>query len=435
MKEGDVKELLDDGIAAAKSGESERSKDLLLRVVAIDQENESAWLWLSSVVDSDENRVICLQNALVLNPDCEPAKRGLERLGQLPTEASEPNNTINIDINPASPAASILYPERHQKQWQWEDNIPLRVIDDGGMKSRSDYDDVWERESNICAYCAHEIDLDDKKCPNCHRRLTARSFRYPLSSSELTMFWVLLLGVAEFFLFQAVLEVIVREPFVSVIWHGLLFVLIGILVAGVVLRQIWAYPASIVVLLALFTVMLLGFVAGKPPEEAIAEVVGDDLVSFLSSDLDIVFLRSLLTVGDILQFAAVTIALLYGILKIGPDFERVQTRHHAKVDRGLSDAPAYYATGQLYAERGMWASAILHWRRAAANDPARAYYQRALGEAYAQLGYYERSSDVLKSALERTIDPDSRTYLTNLIESVKRKQAAKSAAIGTERKS
>lgn len=246
---------------------------------------------------------------------------------------------------------------------------------------------------------------------------------------------MLLLAVAEFFLFQAVLEVIVREPFVAVIWHGMLFVLIGILVAGVALRQVWAYPASIVVLLALFTVMLLGFMAGKAPEEAIAEFVGDDLVSVLSTDLDYVFLRSLLTVGDVLQFAAVTIALLYGIFKIGPDFERVQTRFIARVDRGLSDAPVYFATGQVYAKRGMWASAILHLRRAAASDPSRAYYQRVLGEAYAQLGYYERSLDVLESALERTIDPDSRTYLVNLIEKVERNLAAEGAAIGTDRKS
>ncbi|MGB3715009.1 MAG: tetratricopeptide repeat protein [Candidatus Promineifilaceae bacterium] len=435
MKESDVKDLLEEGIAAAKRGDSERSRDLLLRVVINDQESESAWLWLSSVVDSDEDRVICLQNVLVLNPDSVPAKRGLERLDKFPSKASETKNTVDIEINPASPAASILYPERHQKQWQWEDNIPLRIIGDGAMKSRSDYDDVWERESNICAYCAYEIDFDDNRCPNCRRRLTARTFRYPLSSKELIMFWVLLLAVAEFFLFQAVLEVIVREPFVAVIWHGMLFVLIGILVAGVALRQVWAYPASIVVLLALFTVMLLGFMAGKAPEEAIAEFVGDDLVSVLSTDLDYVFLRSLLTVGDVLQFAVVTIALLYGIFKIGPDFERVQTRFIARVDRGLSDAPVYFATGQVYAKRGMWASAILHLRRAAASDPSRAYYQRVLGEAYAQLGYYERSLDVLESALEWTIDPDSRTYLVNLIEKVERNLAAEGAAIGTDRKS
>lgn len=432
MNEGNVKNLLDKGIAAARRGDNERSRDLLLRVVDNDEANESAWLWLSNVVDSNEDRVLCLQNVLALNPESEPAKRGLERLDQSPSEISRSDKTITKDIVPASTAASILYPERHQMRPQWKDNIPLRIVDEWAIKNRSDYDDVWEKESTICAYCAYEIDLGDKRCPNCRRRLTARSFRYPLSSTELTMFWVLLLGVAEFFLFQAVLEVIVQDPFVSVVWHGILFVLIVVLVVGVVLRQTWAYPASIVVLLALFTVMLLGFIAGKPPDEVIAMAIGDDLVSMLSSDFDYVFLRSLLTVGDVVQFAAVVIALLYGILRVGPDFERVQTRYVAIVDRGLSDASAYYATGQIYAGRGMWASAILHWRRAAANDPARAYYQRALGEGYARLGYYERSLDVLESALARTIDPDSRTQLVNVIEEVKRKQATEEAIIGMD---
>jgi hypothetical protein len=428
MKEGNLKDLLDDGIAAAKRGENELARELLHQVVSIDQKNETGWLWLSSVVDSDEDRAICLQNVLVLNPDSDPAKRGLERLGQSNADDSEPENTVKIAVNPVSPAASILYPERHQKQYQWEDNIPLRIIDDRGMKHRSDYDDVWERETDICAYCSHEIDFDDSRCPNCNRKLTSRSFRYPVSSKELMIFWVLLLAVAEFFLFQAVLEVIVREPLVSVLWNGVLFLVFGILVAGIVLRQLWAYPASIVILLALFTVMLLGFIAGKPPEDAIAQVVGDDLVSVLSSDLDYAFLRSLLSVGTVLQFTAVTGALLYGILKIGPDFERVQTRFVAKVDRGPSDAHSFYAAGQIYANRGMWASAILHWRRAAAHDPARAYYQRALGEAYAHLGYYERSLDVLESALERTMDPDSQTYLNDLIEDANRKRVARDAA-------
>jgi tetratricopeptide (TPR) repeat protein len=435
MKKSDVKDLLDEGIAAAKRGERERSRDLLLRVVDISKENESAWLWLSSVVDSDEDRIICLQNALVLNPDSEPAKRGLGRLDHFPDKASETKSKVYIDINPVSPAASILYPERHRKQWQWEDDIPLRIIGDGGMKSRSDYNDVWEQESDICAYCAYEIDFDDKKCPNCRRRLTARSFRYPLSSKELTMFWALLLAVAELFLFQAVLDVIVREPFAAVVWHSMLFVLIGVLAASVALRQLWAYPASIVVLLILFTVMLLGFMAGKPAEELIAEIAGEDLVSILSIDLDYVFMRSLLTFGDVLQFAAVTIALLYGILRIGPDFERVQIRYIARVDRGMSDAAAYFARGKLYAGQGMWATAILHWRRAAAKDPSRAYYQRVLGEAYARLGYYERSFDVLKSALERTIDPDSQINLISILERVTRDIAAEGAAIGTEGKS
>ncbi len=146
--------------------------------------------------------------------------------------------------------------------------------------------------------------------------------------------------------------------------------------------------------------------------------IGDDLVSFLSLDLEFTLLQSLLSVGQILQYAAVTIALLYGIFKIGPDFERVQSRHVAQVDKGINDASGYYAIGRKYADRRMWATAILHWQRAAANEPGRAYYQRVLGEAYARLGFYQRSIDVLESALSITTDPNSREHLAGLINKI-----------------
>ncbi len=434
MMDGDVEDLLGQGIAAAKRGEIELSRDIFLRVIAIEEENEGAWLWLSSVVESDEDRAICLRNVLFLNPDSEPAQRGLERIGQVQPEDIAPLFPNSKETTPVSPASSILYPERYQEQWHWEDNTPLQIFDVGEIKIRSDYDDVWEKEYELCAYCAQEIEPDQKKCPNCRRKLKSRSLRYPLSSQELTMFWVLLIGVAELLLLQAVIEIIVRDPIVSVVWHGLLFLVVIGLVAGVVLRQTWALPASIVFLLVLFVAMFIGFIAGIQPDEAIASVVGDDLVSLLSSDYDSIFMQSLLTISDILRFAMVALALLYGILKIGPDFERIQTRYVARVDRGLSDDSMYYARGKAYADQGMWASAILHWRLAAAKDPARAYYQRILGEAYAHLGYYERSLDVLKSAVDRTLDPGSQERLMAFIDEVKDLQAADELAIGADRK-
>lgn len=432
MDEDDAKDLFDKGIAAAKRGEKEQAEELILRVLAVDEDNENAWLWLSSVVSSEADRALCLQHVLELNPESEPARRGLKRLGHSSSADVQSKNPESRTINPVSPAASILYPERYEKRWVWEDNVPLRIVDPGGTKSRSDYDDVWERESEICAYCAREVGVDAKKCPNCHRNLIVRTFRYPDSSKDLTIYWVLLLGVAQLFLLQAILGVLVRAPIVSVIWSGLLFGLIVLLIVGLELRHRWAYPTSIGILLILFTSMFLGFIVGKQPDEAIASILGDDLVSFLSADLDYVFLRSLLDVVDILQFAAIVLALLYGIFKVGPDFERVQTRSVAKVDRGLSDGSVYFARGQAYAKRGMWASAILHWRLAAANDPARAYYQRSLGEAYGRLGFYDRSIDVLESAMDRTVDPDSRAQLMQLIERVKHEEAQLGATSGAD---
>ncbi len=74
---GRVDDLLREGIAAAKSGQRERAYELLMQVVEQDEENVLAWLWLSGVVDSLDDRETCLENALALDPTCEPARKGL----------------------------------------------------------------------------------------------------------------------------------------------------------------------------------------------------------------------------------------------------------------------------------------------------------------------------------------------------------------------
>ncbi len=411
-------DLLEEGISAARKGDVDSARELLSRSLEIDQESERAWLWMSSVVEASGDRRICLENVLVINPENEPALRGLVRLGD---QAGETNSTERIEIlefTPASPAAALLFPERHRKELRWHDSIVLRTVGTSSIASRSDFKDIWETEKDICPFCAGEIQFDDKRCPNCRHKLTTRAFRYRKSSTELTIYWVLLLGTAELFLFQAILELLVGESLVAVAWHGLLFVMVVLLVVGVSLRQIWAYPASILIMLVIFTSMTIGFISGNSPDEALSSAIGDDLVSFLSLDLEFTLLQSLLSVGQILQYAAVTIALLYGIFKIGPDFERVQSRHVAQVDKGINDASGYYAIGRKYADRRMWATAILHWQRAAANEPGRAYYQRVLGEAYARLGFYQRSIDVLESALSITTDPNSREHLAGLINKI-----------------
>jgi hypothetical protein len=72
-----VAEWLRQGIAAAQAGDAERANELLMRVVDVDEYNEQAWLWLSSVVDSEADREICLENVLAINPDNKLAKAGL----------------------------------------------------------------------------------------------------------------------------------------------------------------------------------------------------------------------------------------------------------------------------------------------------------------------------------------------------------------------
>ena len=78
----DTNTLLQQGIALAKAGRHEEARELLLQVIDQDERNETAWLWISGVVDNDEDRGIALENVLQINPNNEWAKRGLQILGR-----------------------------------------------------------------------------------------------------------------------------------------------------------------------------------------------------------------------------------------------------------------------------------------------------------------------------------------------------------------
>lgn len=63
-----IDELLQKGINAAKSKQVAEARSLLKQVVELEPRNETAWLWLSGVVETDEQRIVCLENVLDINP-------------------------------------------------------------------------------------------------------------------------------------------------------------------------------------------------------------------------------------------------------------------------------------------------------------------------------------------------------------------------------
>src|SRR5215213_8880335 len=70
-------DLLQQGIIAARAGNREEARALLMQVVEADERNEQAWLWLAGVVDAPEDIRTCLQNVLDLNPSNQQAQQGL----------------------------------------------------------------------------------------------------------------------------------------------------------------------------------------------------------------------------------------------------------------------------------------------------------------------------------------------------------------------
>ena len=85
-----LEEWLQQGIIAAKSGDYEQARFRLLDVVEQDQANETAWFWLYQVFDRYDDKRICLENLLIINPENQWARQELlkylqpdENLGQI----------------------------------------------------------------------------------------------------------------------------------------------------------------------------------------------------------------------------------------------------------------------------------------------------------------------------------------------------------------
>ncbi len=79
----DVLQLVERGVAAARAERFEEAEGLLRQAVALDPENERAWLWLSAVVEGIEAQRECLQQVLKINPSNSFARTGLAFLSHL----------------------------------------------------------------------------------------------------------------------------------------------------------------------------------------------------------------------------------------------------------------------------------------------------------------------------------------------------------------
>lgn len=73
-------EIVKRAIQSARAGRRSEARDLLIEVVESDPQNETAWMWLSGLVDSLEDRIIACENVLTLDPANEKVRAYLTAL-------------------------------------------------------------------------------------------------------------------------------------------------------------------------------------------------------------------------------------------------------------------------------------------------------------------------------------------------------------------
>lgn len=391
MTESD--QLLKIAIQAAKAGEREKAHQILMKIVEQDEKNETAWLWLSGTVKTREDRQICLENVLAINPHNEIAKKGLKKLG--------------VDLPPA------LSPVEEEEPEVWDQPVYDVVLPEANDPHKPKFQDVWSSAANLCAYCAQPVQRSDKRCPNCKRTMVGKEPVFP-NRSKYLIIWVALRSINHLFsllgllLFGASLYTILPEltPLERYYLIGVVLgqiISIGFTVA-LFLRQVWAYWLAIAgLILTVLATVGLAFLSIPAPTPNIGGA------------------SSLLAFICVAPFIILQILYVYMVIMAGGDFKREKRWRIAAVDDRIKDALVLDKAGKLFAQRGMWATAVLYWQRAVGRAPGNVAILRRLADGYARLGFPERSLDTLHQAQEKTLDPKTRQTLTKQIALISQK--------------
>jgi hypothetical protein len=92
----DLGRKLKDGIDAARRGDRATARKLLEQVVIADENNELAWMWLASTVNTLSERRACLEKVLEINPNNARARDAIQQLGAPGRPAQQDQTTDQL---------------------------------------------------------------------------------------------------------------------------------------------------------------------------------------------------------------------------------------------------------------------------------------------------------------------------------------------------
>ncbi len=410
-----TEELLRQGIDAARSGQRDTARALLMRVVEADERNELAWLWLSAVVDDPEDQRICLENVLDINPQNMQARRGIELLAttaptatNAPSTAAPAANTPNTDATTTTPstgATTPLVPDTAALPAQSPAVSSPPPIATQPAVSTSD---AQEPPANPCPYCGYSTSLAQRQCPQCKQSLMARTPPPERRSGALTALAVLWgistgfsalltlgsIGLVIFVLTQTQstgIELPMELVFALIFNLGLT-VTFFLVTRGLLQRRPWAYLLNAGLVAIQVLVTLCGLV-----QNAL-------IIAFLPE-----FLAQLGTVpegvaGVVTAIIGVStlIGLIWTLIYVALTIFSYRDFYGPWV-RIVTDVPArdheiHYNMGVMYKNKGMWYMAAREWEKAVRKRSGDATYRHALGLAYAQLKQFDQAIAELRTA-------------------------------------
>lgn len=413
---------LQQAIAAARGGRKDEARAQLMAIVAADEENAQAWLWLSGVVEDPQDVRLCLENVLELQPDHPQARQGLEwLLAQHPYLATPPAPlTSNGDAALAHAEERMADAGERLADARFDPTVadvrPTPTVADARVSPTVvDARPVpvaparLVNDPLLCPYCGAQTSITQHDCPTCRASLMVRATPHAKPSRThglLVQIWQLSigwwLGTAVVFALLALVAYqaqqfaaasAARSPLaVLAVAVALLLPLAGAaaLAGQLRARTPWARTAAIGAGLALGLagglVLALGGAAGIAGWLA-AAAVPQPILALLPAAAAIM-LASLI----LMHLGAAALAA-----RCETDFLGPLERFRAIVQAG--DPTAHYNNGVAYKNRGMWHMAIREWEQARTRDPNDINLLRGLALAYARLNTFDRARELLNHAL------------------------------------
>ena len=403
--------ILPQAIAAAQAQDIGRARKLLTDVVVRDETCIEAWHWLSRVVDTVEDREICFQNIVMLDPGNEEAHQGLMVLQQAVAEATRsPWDALDTLDEAPHPVASTLagdilgvpYRAKHTTVTPKPEPFP----EPPSVAVWANYEDP-----TLCPTCASPTRLEGRRCPRCRRHMWGR-VRGSAERSQLLWIVILLQTWNTIFAFAL--------PFLGIFVVSLRLEIGGTLeLLNAYLGRPSGLPAHVVgrafAMLSQADLLMLGLPFLMGVIVTVMLFLRRRVVTYLLLASGLLGL-----VGGIAALALLeqrTLALLIGAVGIGvalatmmlaikldDDFRSQRVRLGLVLDQGLRTGMDYLLRGRAYARQGDWALAAIHHRRAAGLMPNSVDGLLGVARAGVQLHDLALARWALTSAEERRPD-------------------------------